>query len=281
MDVFDWTNRASPNQFTSGRGGNPVLLLVCHNTAGPRDNNAAGQPAEVGRQLSDFAARWLTFASGTPSAHYLVGAESIGAPLYKLIREGDTAYHAGGQPGTPSRWVNPDGGQTYRGFGVNQVSIGIELLGNTTERVGPRQQATLQWLVEDLARRYPVFKQSGHIVAHGDIDTSRTDGRNWLQAAIGWATGGTPGRNPMGGGGRDDIEIVDINYRARIPRGIATVRTGPGRGYPVVRSVSADPMRIYNVQGEAHGDLIGNDDVWSRVPELGGFITRTALQVLH
>lgn len=264
----DLSNSLNQNCFTAGRDNNPVLLLVCHNTAGPNDTNAVG--SAQAQALSDTAARYLTSNDRQASVHWLVGGEACNAPIYRIVPESDTAYHCGGDPPSfPSRWQNPADQKIYGGFGLNQVSIGIELFGQSNETLGPKQAASLQALVQDIVRRYPILAQSGHIVPHADLEGDRTDGRNWVKQAIGWA------------GSISHDECIPITYKVIVPRGQASVRSGPGRTFSIITNLAADPNKIYQVDCEKHGELIGSDDVWSHLVDAGGYVTRTALQIVN
>lgn len=277
INIFrDLRNQLNPDCFTRGRGGQPILVLVCHNTAGPRDFNRPTQTRNDSQALSDAAANYLTSNDRQASVHWLVGGEKCNAPIYHIIPQESTAYHCGGEPGNPSNWKDPESGKAFRGFGVNQVSIGIELLGQPNETVGPNQLAALEQLIKYIVGLFPILKNPQRIISHASIDTSRTDGENWVNQAKQWAA--------AGGG---EVIITPIQYKIRIPRGIAVVRSGPGRNYEPVATLKADPNKLYQVNGEAHGDRIpsarevsGFDDVWSHIPELSGFITRTALDIM-
>jgi hypothetical protein len=275
MKIYaDYSNRLDPDCYTRGRGGQPVLVLVCHNTAGPSDRNFAGQDAAMAQKLSDQAAAYLTSNDRQVSIHWLVGAEACGAPIYRIVPEENTAYHCGGNPPAyPSKWADPDSKQSFGGFGLNQVSIGIELFGQPGDTLGPNQAAALKALVQDIASRNTKLQNANRIVAHASLEGDRTDGKNWVAQAQGWV-------KEVGGGG-GGVNLIAISYKVTIPAGKAVVRTGPGRNYPPVTNLDADPNKQYQVDGEAHGELIGTDDVWSHLPEVNGFVTRTALKIIQ
>lgn len=275
MQIYaDYSNRLDPDCYTKGREGNSVLLLVCHNTAGPSDRNFAGQDKNQAQKLSDQSAVYLTSNTRQVSIHWVVGAEAAGAPIYRVVPEESTAYHCGGSPPQfPSKWTNPDDGKSYGGYNLNLRAIGIELFGQPGDALGPNQAAALQTLIQDIVSRYPILKKPGHIVAHASLEGDRTDGRNWINQAIQWA-----GSAPAAASG--GINLIPISYQAIIPTGSATVRKGPGRSYDVVATLKADPDKQYKVDGEAHGELIGKDDVWSHLAEVNGFVTRTALKII-
>jgi hypothetical protein len=189
MDFYrDLSGQLNPKCYTSDRGGQSILLLVCHNTEGKNENNT-GQDVATAQERSDFEAAFLADNTYEVSIHYVIGEEECNAPTYRVVPEEFTAYHCGGTPPQyPSSWTNPNSGQVYGGYNLNQVAIGIELVGQHYETVGPNQAASLKLLVEDLVSRYPILKEPGHIIAHASLEADRQDGRNWVDLARTWAT---------------------------------------------------------------------------------------------
>ncbi len=188
MIYTDYSSRVAANCFTPGRGGQRVRVLIAHNTGGPADRNYAGQPYQEARRISDNAANYLTSNTRQASVHWVVGAEAAGAPLYRVVPEANTAYHCGGNPPQfPSRWVEPGTGQAFSGFNLNQVSIGIELVGLENETPGPNQLGQLKTLVQEIVGRYPILKETGRIAAHATLEGDRRDGLNWVNQAQSWA----------------------------------------------------------------------------------------------
>jgi hypothetical protein len=194
----DYSNRLNPDCYTFGRQGNPILALVCHDTAGPNDFNSPGQSAAQGQAISDASARYLSNNSAQASVHWLVGAESCGAPIYKIVPETSIAYHCGGINGAPSHWQDPDTHQSYSGYGCNQISIGIERLGQTNDKVGPNQLAALQLLTKDIVSRYSILTNPLRTIAHAEIDQNRTDGYTWRDQARNWIKSGFMTTLPFG-----------------------------------------------------------------------------------
>ncbi len=196
----DLSNNLSPNGYTQGRNGQSVLVAVVHNTSGPNDFNNTS-PAEAQR-LSDASANWLS-AGGAVSIHLLVGAENCGAPIYRIVPLNSTAYQAGGTiPFYPSSWTDPDTGTGYHTYGLNLVSVGIELFGQPGEAVGPNQQRALKEVVLYLANAIPALKDPRRWVTHKSLEGDRQDGPNWINLAKGWLNeigqriGGTPVPTP-------------------------------------------------------------------------------------
>ena len=208
---MDLSGQLDQNCYTVGRGaGNEVNLLVCHNTDGPHDSNIPRQSRTDAQAMSDAAAKYLTSNDRTVSVHWVVGAEACGAPLYRIVPETSTAYQCGGNPPAfPSRWINPGDGKVYGGYLLNQNSIGIEVVGNHNETIGPNQQATLKALVTGIAQRYPVLKGQGRIVAHAHLEGDRQDGLNWEALAKEWVRAmndnTSPGRTVTGAGSTPTI----------------------------------------------------------------------------
>lgn len=273
MKIYaDYSNKLNSDCYTSDRGNHPVLALVCHNTEGKGESNR-GQTAAEAQQHSDFEASYLASNAAQVSIHWVVGEEECGAPIYKIVPEEYTAYHCGGEPGFPSKWVNPDDSKVYGGYNLNQVAIGIELVGQHDETVGPNQLASLKDLVQDIVSRYPVLKKPGHIVAHAELEGDRQDGRNWVKQTLEWVVGVDPATHPP--------VMTPLSYQVTIPQYEATVRQGPGREYQIVTTLKPNPNKQYKVDGEAHGEQINDDDVWSHLPDAGGFVTRTILKVVQ
>ena len=290
MNIYsDLSSKLDPNCYTQGREGKPTLVLVCHNTAGPNDNNSPTLDRGTAQTLSDAAARYLTSNDRQVSVQWLVGAEACDAPIYRIVPDDSIAYHAGGSPPQyPSRWVNPDDGSVYGRYGLNQVSIGIELYGQVKDQIGPKQLASLKTLVEDIIHRYPNIGKPGHIVAHAALEGDRTDGLNWVDAAKGWAAALAGGRPIAAPAAAPASRTATVNYKVKVTSGKATVRSGPGRSFSVVGSLDAATGTVYQADSEAHGDAIpdsrqasGSDDVWVHLPTANGFVTRTALTVVN
>lgn len=88
------------------------------------------------------------------SAHYLIDRQGT---AYRLVRDQDISYHAGASK-------MPDGRT-----GVNNFSIGIELMNTRQDSYTEAQYRTLQALVSDLKARYPIR----YVVGHGQIAPER------------------------------------------------------------------------------------------------------------
>lgn len=88
------------------------------------------------------------------SAHYLIDRQG---KVYRLVRDQDISYHAGVSK-------MPDGRT-----GVNDFSIGIELMNTRQDRYTEAQYRALQALVDTLKARYPIRS----VVGHGQIAPER------------------------------------------------------------------------------------------------------------
>jgi len=238
MVIFkDLQNQLDPNCYTSNRGGHNVLALVVHNTSGPNDFNNWGQTEAQAVQLSNNAADYLAGNTRQVSVHWLIGGENSGAQIYKIVPESMTAYHAGGDPEAYSHWTNPDDGREYRSYELNQVSIGIEMFGQPTDVVGPKQLAAARLLVADIVSRYPILKRPGHILSHMELEADRTDGPNWRDFARKVAIGGavivpppatTPTSDPWAGVGTGVKAIMTAN--GYVPAGPESYEHDAGTG---------------------------------------------------
>lgn len=223
----DYQNRLNPTCYEVGREGNEVLMLVCHSTAGPHDFNSLGQTPAQGQALSDASAAYLANNPAQASVQWLVGAESCKAPIYYIVREKDTAYHCGGLEGAPSQWTDPTTGKHYSGIDNNRISIGIEVLGQPKDVLGPNQLAALELLVKDIARRYQILQNPNRIIAHADIDINRTDGLNWRDLARKWVTqvaNPNPNNYPIGPGFM--AELTARGLTAATPENYLSVQPG-------------------------------------------------------
>ncbi len=147
--------------FARGRT-KPVDTIVLHSVF------AEGQPDPYG---VDAVIRM--FAQHNVSAHYLIARNGT---VYRLVAEDNTSYHAG-----ESRMLDPDGRA-----GVNNFSIGIELINGYDDRFTEEQYVALETLIRDIKTRHPIR----HVVAHGEIASKRRSDpwnfdwvrvRGWIQ----------------------------------------------------------------------------------------------------
>jgi N-acetyl-anhydromuramyl-L-alanine amidase AmpD len=83
------------------------------------------------------------------SSHYVIGRDG---KIYYLVREEEKAWHAG-----VSRMPSPD-----ERTGVNDFSIGIELIGNEAVAFEDKQYSSLNFLLSDIKKRRGIKNVLGH-----------------------------------------------------------------------------------------------------------------------
>lgn len=97
------------------------------------------------------------------AAHYIIGRNG---KTYRLVADSDIAYHAG-------QSKMPDGRT-----GVNEFSIGIEMVNNKSDKMTADQYVALNSLIADLKDKYGIK----YILGHSDIAPGRKDdpwGMEW------------------------------------------------------------------------------------------------------
>ena len=126
---------ADAGNYTQGRGGNPVTTIVIHDMEGTYSGSIG----------------WFTNPAAQASAHYLV--RSSDGDLTQMVRDGDTAWHAGN-------------------WDVNQHAIGIEHEGYAhdgarwyTEAMYQSSAALVRWLTDT----YGIPKDRSHIIGHYEV----------------------------------------------------------------------------------------------------------------
>lgn len=154
----------------------PISEIVLHDTAGSTSN-----PDRNTTNVADMTIRqygtvdYLTQGnSAGTSIHYIVGPEATGAPVFVCVPTNRVAYHAVG---------NKKGFDGPYGFHSmdNEISIGIEVWGVPGEKKGPNQRRSVLALVTYLAKLYGIKPEN--IVSHKSIQSDRSDGEAFLQAA--------------------------------------------------------------------------------------------------
>lgn len=181
IEVIDKSGQLADSNYAPGRNGLNVASIVLHDTAGAYDNNNSNDLAAL-KRAEQATLNWLLFQSGSASAHYLIGAEKLGATIYRLCKEENTAYHAAGKPIRNTFYWN---GISYAGVmpydncsKINRGSVGIEVFGQADEIRGANQEAALVTLVTDIAKRHNLVAEQ--IISHKWLQTDRTDGEALL-----------------------------------------------------------------------------------------------------
>ena len=131
---------AHPNNFTPGRSGNTIKLIVVHSTQGSLQS----------------AANWFNNPAAKVSAHYGIGKDGS---LEQYVQFEDTAHHAG-------QWK------------VNQESIGIEFedIFDGVEH-NPVQYDIGARLISVLCKRFSLGKpSSANIRPHSDFRATKCPG---------------------------------------------------------------------------------------------------------
>jgi AmpD protein len=149
--------RAASRYFNQRPAGVGIDTIVIHSMYAP----AAPDP---------FSALTCkeTLDTAEVSAHYLIDREGF---IYQLVSDEQRAWHAG---------VSVMPGTADTRSGVNDFSIGIELVGSDTSGFTDLQYQALTELTKDLADRFPIRT----VVGHSDIAPDRkTDPWNfdWLR----------------------------------------------------------------------------------------------------
>lgn len=126
------------SNFTSGRNGTAIDRIVLHTTEGGFDGAASWLRGEAGGS-----------SNRDSSAHYVVSSD--GARIVQLVREGDTAWHAGNLA-----WNRRSIGIEQEGFaGKGEFSDGL-------------YQAAGE-LVARIAARHRIPLDRTHIIGHGEV----------------------------------------------------------------------------------------------------------------
>ncbi len=138
---IEWVGTSN---FWSGRNGRKIIAIVDHIAAG----------------YMPGCLDWLKNPQSKSSAHYLVARTG---KVYQLVREADTAWHAG--------VVNKPNWALCDGTNPNRYTLGIEHEGFPADGLTEAQyQATLQ-LHKELIAKYSIPIDADHIVGHYRIDS--------------------------------------------------------------------------------------------------------------
>ena len=139
---------ASAREHGTKRDADSITALVVHTVGGPAciANTVQFRPIPRRDDDTQFWQKFLKTARNA-EAHYVIGRNGTSAPVMPPT---EIAYHT---------------------FGINDVSIGIELVhrGDGAEPFEEPQIVKLSELIKDLRQQFPKISLS-NIVAHSDID---------------------------------------------------------------------------------------------------------------
>lgn len=143
--------KLSPN-FTKGRDGHEVSGIVLHITDSSLNS----------------ALDWFSRPESQVSCHYLLGVKNGNVETYQIVKEEDTAWHAG-------LVVSPTWKGLKPGINPNKYTIGIE----TALKVGEFPSIKLWFevarLVKELYLKYPlIILDERGIANHREIRANKT-----------------------------------------------------------------------------------------------------------
>jgi len=93
---------------------------------------------------------------------------------YHFVIDNGTSGKSNGQIEISPRWIKQQDGAHCRASGMNEMSIGICLVGNfDIEEVSEAQMESLAYLVNILRKYYKIPKQN--IMGHGQVSGAATD----------------------------------------------------------------------------------------------------------
>lgn len=127
----------SPN--FSSRNGHAIRAIIMHHTASSDLKSAMS---------------WLIAPESKVSAHYLIDTNG---EIYQLVKEADKAWHAGNETNSVLHGI----------YGVNEFSIGIELVGDGVHEFPRAQYDAAAWVVKMLKTKYNI--DDGWVVGHKDV----------------------------------------------------------------------------------------------------------------
>lgn len=143
------TQNFSPGRRKYGTQTEQVLAIVDHITAGAFPG----------------CLNWLCNPEAKASAHYLITRDG---QIFQLVKEGDTAWHAG--------IINKPNWALYSqlGYNPNRWTIGIEheeYSGDGEPGLSEIQYQASKWLHQELTAKYNIPKDNEHIVGHYRVDS--------------------------------------------------------------------------------------------------------------
>jgi N-acetyl-anhydromuramyl-L-alanine amidase AmpD len=199
--------------------------------------------------------------------------------LVRLMNDEDTIWTNGAWT-EPINHANPVIEDLFkRGIKTNDIALTIEHAGFHDKAITDAQLDRSAQICAYWCDRWGIPPDRNHIIGHYEVGPHKQCPGPFypfdrLVAKVRLLMGVDTPQKPT-------IQNIPMNYTVIIPNFKATVRKGPGRGYDIVTTLDASRDRRYQVTAEAHGELIGSDDVWCFIPEVKGYITRTAITIVH
>lgn len=242
----DWLGRTENKR----EGSPPWVGCIVHETASPNPSNPAGT---LNYNLSSDVGS---------SYHDLIGRDGT---RYRYLDPNDwVAYHAGINTRVWVDSVQYDGGE------VNSYFIGIELDGACDGTPATDAQlSTMAQLLNEYGIAYGFARDTEHLIMHSQacapVDPSyRSDARcttiaELVQLCAAWPV---------------SLDSYERRYRVRYDR--STVRTGPGRAFPIVGYVDKD--REFMADSAKYGETIEGSDLWQHSANGIGFIHDSAVE---
>lgn len=131
---------AAKSNYTKGRGGHAISMIVIHTQQGSEHGTEA----------------WFADPHAHASAHYGI---SFAGDVSQFVDDADTAWHAGNSH-------------------VNHESVGIELEGQTdAPNFTPEMMAALTELINELCAKYNIPKDRQHIIGHCEVPDPNHEGK--------------------------------------------------------------------------------------------------------
>jgi N-acetyl-anhydromuramyl-L-alanine amidase AmpD len=146
------TDRLTPVNYTTGRGGHRVKALVAHITDGETAAGAIG---------------WFHNPASKVSAHYVVDRDGT---ITRVVREENTAWANGvlNQPNVANPIV---AGWVRDGTNPNSETVSIEAVGKPNQGWTTKQLAVVDVLNRDIAARWNIPVNATTVIGHKDIDS--------------------------------------------------------------------------------------------------------------
>lgn len=131
---------AAKSNYTKGRGGHAISMIVIHTQQGSEHGTEA----------------WFADPHAHASAHYGI---SFAGDVSQFVDDADTAWHAGNAV-------------------INKISIAVELEGFEEKgEFPPPMMAALAELVNELCTKYSIPVDRAHIIGHAEVPDPNHPGK--------------------------------------------------------------------------------------------------------